>query len=88
MSETARENASTTPNDSQGFSGTSKPFVQRVVLLNGKVRLFGVADAARWLGVTPASLSALARGVNGIPITWEARARAEFPELFEPQTNS
>lgn len=49
---------------------------------DGTVRLLGVSAAAAWLGVTPASLSALARGVNGIPITWAGRAREEFPALF------
>lgn len=78
----AKDNVSLVGGGKQANCAVPKPFVERVTLRNGSTKLHGVSAAARWLGVTPASLSALARGVNAIPITWEQRARAEFPELF------
>ena len=80
----AKEHASTDCGEKQAICTTPTPYVERITLGNGRVILHGVTAAAKWMGVTPASLSALARGVNGIPITWEARARAEFPGLFPP----
>jgi len=83
MNQNATANAITDYPENQPISDNPKPFCERVTLRNGHVVLHGVTAAARWLGVTPASLSALARGVNAIPITWEQRARREFPELFQ-----
>ena len=83
MVKDATRNVSLGGGSNQAICAATKPFCQRVTLANGKVVLHGVCAAARWLGVNPASLSALARGVNAIPITWEERARCEFPELFD-----
>jgi hypothetical protein len=82
MNQDVRENDSSDTEEGQDISALPKPAVMRVTMPDGRVRLLGVSAAARWLGVTDAALSALARGVNGIPITWEARAREEFPGLF------
>lgn len=87
MSKTHTDNGTHKVADNQGFS-TQKPFVSRVIKPDGSVLLVGVTDAARWLGVKQPALSQLARGKNAFPITWEARARAEFPELFGAKTIS
>ena len=92
MSKTNDVNAKSQTGESQGFSAAEpavsaaapKPHVERWTLSTGAVRLYGVSAAARWLGVELQALSALAHGRNCFPISWEARARAEFPGLFAP----
>lgn len=60
-----------------------KPHVERVVLGDGTVRLYGVSAAARWLGCSQNALSQVARGMPGRGERLANRARVEFPELFE-----
>lgn len=88
MSKTHTDNGMTSEAATQVNLQRQKPFVSRVARPDGSVYLVGVTDAARWLGVKQPALSQLARGKNAFPITWEARARAEFPELFGAKTIS
>lgn len=81
MSKTHTDNGNHTGSENQVFSAP-KPFVSRVLRPDGSVFLVGVTAAARWMGVKQPALSQLARGKNAFPITWEQRARTEFPELF------
>lgn len=64
-------------------SGDKPTGVGRVKLPDGKVRLFGVSAAARWLGCTHGALAQVARGVPGRGERLAIRAREEFPALFE-----
>ena len=82
MSKTHKNNGNTDGAETQVICASPKPFVQRVQRPDGSVLLVGVSAAARWLGVKQPTLSQLARGTNAFPITWEKRARTEFPELF------
>lgn len=82
MNQTVDNNATAIANRTQAIYSAMKPCVARVDLPDGRVRLIGVCAAARWLGVSQPALSALAMRKNAFPITWEDRARAEFPEFF------
>lgn len=86
MYETHTNKATHTEEQKQAVYGVPKPFVTRVVMPDGKVRLIGVTEAARWMGVKQPALSTLAHGRNAFPISWEHRAREEFPGLFENPT--
>lgn len=59
-----------------------KPFVGRMDLPDGSVRLVGVSAAAAWLGVSASALSQAARGKVFYGTKFDVRARAEFPGLF------
>lgn len=83
MSKTHADNSSHGAAETQVNCAAPKPYVQRVTRPDGSVVLVGVSAAARWLGVKQPTLSQLARGKNAFVIRWEARARAEFPGLFE-----
>lgn len=82
MFKTDRDNGMTDAGKLQEKSGNPKPFVCRVPLPDGTVRLIGVSAAAKWLGVKQPTLSAVCRGTNGVPVSWAGRAREEFPQLF------
>lgn len=60
----------------------AKPHVARVELPDGRIRLVGVSDAARWLGCTQQALSAVAKGIPDRGERLRRRAMAEFPGLF------
>ena len=59
-----------------------KPIVGRITLPDGKLRLFGVSAAARWLGCTQGALSAVCRGIPGRGRRLRDRVAVEFPDLL------
>ena len=61
---------------------TKRPDAGRVVIGKNKVILYGISDAARWLGCTPSALSAVCRGVPNRGQRLLNRAKKEFPQLF------
>lgn len=61
----------------------TKPAVMRVQLPCGKIRLYNVSEAARWLGCSRQCLSQMAHGTHKY-VSQELldRAKSEFPKLF------
>ena len=64
-----------------------KPFVARVDLPMGKIRLIGVVAAAKWLGCAPHSLSSAVKGVPGRGNRLRSMALQHFPDWFGTMDN-
>ncbi|MCL2103914.1 MAG: hypothetical protein FWH21_02485 [Kiritimatiellaeota bacterium] len=65
---------------SKPIVGKPKPI--RVPRPDGGVTFIGITDAARYLGCSPSSLSAVCRGVRNRGTRLLKRAKRIFPQLF------